>query len=161
CRSGGIGRRARFRTWFPLREWRVEASLRDSAKQGGKDGLRNPLFLFPPRFGGIWGVGPGVRWGCGGGPCRGPPGTSPHPGGHPTPWLEQHPTWGRFKICFRWGGRQFKKTVKTTDRDEALAALKRVEENIDLAERGRLPLPPDADVATFFVSDGKLSQKPN
>src|SRR5262249_29137236 len=27
-RSGGIGRRARFRTWFPLREWRFESSLR-------------------------------------------------------------------------------------------------------------------------------------
>src|SRR5580692_5135601 len=27
-RSGAIGRRARFRTWFPFREWRFESSLR-------------------------------------------------------------------------------------------------------------------------------------
>src|SRR5438445_13259108 len=27
-RSGGIGRRARFRTWYPLRVWRFESSLR-------------------------------------------------------------------------------------------------------------------------------------
>jgi integrase len=76
------------------------------------------------------------------------------------PWLEQHPTSGRFKICFRWSGQQFKKTVKTTDRGEALAVLKRVEENINLAERGRLEVPMDADIATFFVSDGKLPHKP-
>jgi len=31
-------------------------------------------------------------------------------------WLEEHPTSGRFKICFRWSGRKRKKTVKTTDR---------------------------------------------
>jgi hypothetical protein len=76
------------------------------------------------------------------------------------PWLEQHPTSGRFKVCFRWGGQQFKKTVKTTDRGEALAVLKRVEENIDLAERGRLEVPPAADVASFFLSDGKLPHRP-
>ncbi len=46
------------------------------------------------------------------------------------PWLEQHPTSGRFKVCFRWGGRQFKKTVKAADRGQALAVLKRVEENL-------------------------------
>src|SRR3954469_25045751 len=75
-------------------------------------------------------------------------------------WLEQHPTSGRFKICFRWGGRQFKKTVKTTDRREAEAIVRRVDENLGLAERGRFEVPPDADVATFFVSDGKLGDKP-
>ncbi len=32
-RSGGTGRRARFRTWFPFREWRFESSLRH-CKQG-------------------------------------------------------------------------------------------------------------------------------
>src|SRR5215831_19430628 len=31
-RSGGIGRRARFRTWFPFREWRFESSLRHWTK---------------------------------------------------------------------------------------------------------------------------------
>lgn len=76
------------------------------------------------------------------------------------PWLEQHPTSGRFKICFRWGGRQFKKTVKATDRRDTHAILQRVQENLGLAERGRLEIPTDADVATFFVSDGKLTDRP-
>jgi hypothetical protein len=53
-------------------------------------------------------------------------------------WLEQHPTSRRFKVCFRWGGRQFKKTLKTTNPDTAEVVLRRVEETIGLAERGRL-----------------------
>ena len=47
-------------------------------------------------------------------------------------WLEQHPTSGRFKIRFRWGGQQLKKTVKTTNRSDAEAILLRLEENIGL-----------------------------
>ena len=74
-------------------------------------------------------------------------------------WLEEHPTSGRFKICFRWGGRKLKKTVKTTSRKDAEALL-RLEENISLLERGRIELPPGADIGTFLLSDGKVAQKP-
>jgi integrase len=74
-------------------------------------------------------------------------------------WLEQHPTSGRFKICFRWGGRKLKKTVRTDDSAQAEAALLRFQENLDLLERGRLELPAGADLATFLLSDGKLTQK--
>ena len=49
-------------------------------------------------------------------------------------WLEEHPTSGHFKICFRWGGRKLKKTVKTTSRKDADAALARFEENLRLLE---------------------------
>ena len=38
--------------------------------------------------------------------------------------------------------------------------MQRLQENISLAERGRLDVPPDSDVATFFVSDGKLTDRP-
>src|SRR5262249_27668378 len=41
-RSGGIGRRARFRTWFPLREWRFESSLRQYVLQAN---LKRTLWL--------------------------------------------------------------------------------------------------------------------
>jgi integrase len=71
-------------------------------------------------------------------------------------WLEQHPTSQRFKICFRWQGLQFKKTIKTTVRGEAEAIMMRLEENIGLVERGRLQIPEDADIAMFLLSDGKL-----
>jgi len=76
-------------------------------------------------------------------------------------WLEQHPTSGHFKICFRWGGRKLKKTIKSTGRDDAEAALARFKENLHLLERGRLELPPGADIGTFLLSDGKLNGQPN
>jgi hypothetical protein len=75
-------------------------------------------------------------------------------------WLEEHPTSGHFKICFRWGGRKLKKTVKSTARDDAETALARFNENLGLLERGRLELPPGADIGTFLVSDGKLNGQP-
>lgn len=74
-------------------------------------------------------------------------------------WLEEHPTSGHFKICFRWAGRKLKKTVKSTDRDNAKTALARFNDNLNLLERGRLELPPGADVGTFLLSDGKLAGK--
>lgn len=75
-------------------------------------------------------------------------------------WLEEHPTSGHFKICFRWGGRKLKKTVKTTDRGNAETALARFKENLHLLERGRLELPPGADIGAFLLSDGKLNGQP-
>ena len=72
-------------------------------------------------------------------------------------WLEEHPTSGHFKICFRWAGRKLKKTVKTTSRGDADTALARFNENLQLLERGRLELPPGADIGTFLLSDGKLN----
>jgi integrase len=75
-------------------------------------------------------------------------------------WLEQHPTSGRFKICFRWGGKKFKKTVKTTSLSDAEIALARFNENLNLLERGRMELPPGADIGTFLLSDGKLNGQP-
>jgi len=75
-------------------------------------------------------------------------------------WLERHPTSGHYKICFRWGKQRIKRTIKTTSRKDAETAMVRLQENISLVERGRLVLPADADVATFLLSDGMLSSKP-
>ena len=75
-------------------------------------------------------------------------------------WLEAHPTSGHFKICFRLGGRKLKKTVKTAERGAAEAALARFEENLQLLARGRLELPPGADIGVFLLSDGKLNGQP-
>jgi hypothetical protein len=102
----------------------------------------------------------GWRWVCVAGPPNGWRRRIRYPGGHPMAWLEQDPTSGRFKICFRWGDRQFKKTVKTNDLQQGQAILLRAEENIGLIGRGRLPPPPDADIATFLLSDGRLAQLP-
>ena len=75
-------------------------------------------------------------------------------------WLEQHPTSGHFKICFRWAGKKQKKTIKTTNRKDAEAILLRFEENIGLMERGRLELPPEGDLTAFLLSDGKVTHRP-
>jgi hypothetical protein len=74
-------------------------------------------------------------------------------------WLETEKS-GRFKVCFRYGGRKYKKALKTSDPDDANALVGRLEENLRLLERGRLELPHGANLAVFLLSDGKLSAKP-
>src|SRR5437870_5369143 len=66
----------------------------------------------------------------------------------------------RYRVRFRFGGRPFKRSLKTGIRSEAEAVRGRVEETIRLLERGRLELPVGADPGTFIISDGKLSVKP-
>ncbi len=73
-------------------------------------------------------------------------------------WLEIAPS-GVFQIGFRIGERKLKRSLRTNDRKEAEAARSRMDENIRLLERGRLTLPPNADVATFLLSDGKLEER--
>src|SRR5262249_49404813 len=78
----------------------------------------------------------------------------------PMARLEEHPTSGHFKICFRWGERKLKKPGKTASRCVAETALARFEENLPFLERGRLELPPGADIGTFLLSDAKLNGQP-
>lgn len=75
-------------------------------------------------------------------------------------WLEQHPTSGHFHLCFRFGGKKQRRTLATADRKSAEATRLRFEENLLLLERGRFDLPPDADLMTFLLSDGKLASQP-
>ena len=70
-------------------------------------------------------------------------------------WLEVAPS-GQDQIVFRFGRRKFKKSLRTGNERDAEAACLRVEENIRLVERGRMTIPPDASVATFLLSDGKV-----
>ncbi len=65
----------------------------------------------------------------------------------------------RFRIVFRIGGRKLHASLKTTDRKEAEGCLARLEENLRLVERGRLIPPPDADIPTFLLSDGKIAER--
>jgi integrase len=64
----------------------------------------------------------------------------------------------RFRVIFRLGGRKHHVSVKATDRQDAEACLVRLEENLRLVERGRITVPPGADVGLFLLSDGKLEQ---
>src|SRR5262249_9323907 len=66
----------------------------------------------------------------------------------------------RYRIVFYYGGAKFQQTLKTSDPGEAEGCRARLEENLRLLERGRLQLPPDADLPTFLLSDGKVAAKP-
>lgn len=71
-------------------------------------------------------------------------------------WLDRGQT-GIFQLGFQFGGRRFKRSLRTRDERTAEATLHRVEENIRLVSTGRLKIPPEADVPTFLISDGELS----
>lgn len=66
---------------------------------------------------------------------------------------------GTFNVVFRFGGKKFTRSLGTKKRREANARLTRLEENIRLVESGRMTIPDDADVATFLLSDGRITHK--
>ena len=73
-------------------------------------------------------------------------------------WLEQRS--GLYRVAFRHGGRKLHYSVGSDNHKEAKACMARLEENLRLVERGRLEVPPGADLAVFLVTDGKLNAKP-
>lgn len=74
--------------------------------------------------------------------------------------LEQRSS-GKYQLVFRFGGRRFKKALKTTQTSVAEAALVRLDENLRLVAAGRLVIPEAADIPTFLLSDGRLNEKPS
>ncbi len=74
--------------------------------------------------------------------------------------LEHDLASGRYRVRFRYGGRQFKRSLKTQDEDKAKITLDRIEEMIALLERGLVEMPPNVDPGQFIVTDGKLVKKP-
>ena len=66
-----------------------------------------------------------------------------------------------FHLGFRYSGKIFRTSLRTTNERIANAAASRVDENIRLVETGRLAIPADTrELATYLLSDGKLSEKP-
>lgn len=72
-------------------------------------------------------------------------------------WLEKRAE--RYRINYRFGGRKQQVSLRTTDATEAEGCLHRFEENLRLVERGRLEIPPGADIGVFLLSDGKLNHR--
>jgi integrase len=66
----------------------------------------------------------------------------------------------RFRIIFRYASKQYAKSLKTTNRDDAEILAGGVDKTLFLLEQGALELPPQANVLTFVLSDGKISEKP-
>ena len=73
-------------------------------------------------------------------------------------WLQTDPS-GNYHVSFRFGGRKFKRSLKTKSEHQANSRLHRLEENIRLVESGRLELPTEGDIPRFLLSDGKIAKK--
>ena len=73
-------------------------------------------------------------------------------------WLEQEKT-GIYQICFRYQGERFKKSARTRDERKAQSMMGRVDENIELVERGRLHVPHDVELFAFLLSDGQINRE--
>ncbi len=74
--------------------------------------------------------------------------------------IQQDSQTGIYRIRFRFADRAYNRSLKTTDLKAARTALGRAEENMQLIEKGRLEVPPNADLAKFIMSDGKINRKP-
>lgn len=70
------------------------------------------------------------------------------------------PKTGKARVFFRYGGRQFNKTIKIGTARAAEGMRATIEETITDLQRGRLTLPPEADVTAFLLSGGKLTESP-
>lgn len=73
-------------------------------------------------------------------------------------WLEKRGE--RFRIKFRYGGRNYQHGLKTENQREAEGILGRLEENLILLERGKLEPPADGNLPLFLLTDGKINEKP-
>ena len=76
--------------------------------------------------------------------------------------LYQNPS-GGWLIRFRFAGRQFYRSLETTDDDRAKGIKAQVEETLDLLKRGRIALPEGAthdDAGIFILSGGKVLRRP-
>ena len=72
--------------------------------------------------------------------------------------LQKFPS-GTFHITIPFGGKRYKRSLKTKDRKTALAIQARVEDTTKLVEQGRIEIPSSADIPTFLLSDGKASRQ--
>lgn len=66
---------------------------------------------------------------------------------------------GFFRIIFRYGNKQYRRSLKVRDERRAEAIRGRVEETLSLIQTGRLSVPDGADPGTFILSDGRVQNK--
>ena len=72
-------------------------------------------------------------------------------------------TSGVWLIRFRFGGRQYYRSLDTTDEKFANGVKSQVEETLGLLKRGRVSLPDGADsdeAGLFIISGGKVTRGP-
>ena len=67
---------------------------------------------------------------------------------------------GYFNVVFRFGGKKYTRSLHTDDENEAHRLLANLDQTVRDIKSGRISLPPHADIPTFLLSDGKLSNLP-
>ncbi|MEO6811935.1 MAG: hypothetical protein ABI353_22730, partial [Isosphaeraceae bacterium] len=67
------------------------------------------------------------------------------------------PAKDKARIFFRYGGRQFNKTVRVDSDRAAFRLCALIEETIQDLERGKLTMPVEADPVAFLMSGGKVT----
>jgi integrase len=75
-----------------------------------------------------------------------------------VPSLEIDKRSNHYRIRFRYAGREFKRSLSTSNPRLARGMLARVEETLALIANDRLDVPEDVDPAEFILSDGKRTQ---
>jgi integrase len=73
--------------------------------------------------------------------------------------IKKDPISGNYRIHFRYGGKQFQKSLKTCDEVEAKALLGRIELMLRELGNGRKVVRPGADFWEYVFSDGTRTQK--
>ncbi len=73
-------------------------------------------------------------------------------------WLEKRND--GFRICFRFSGQKFTRSLLTHDARAANGALARLEDNVRRLELGTLETPESGDLSTFLLSDGRTAERP-
>ena len=72
--------------------------------------------------------------------------------------LQKDPS-GNFHICFRFGGRRFKRSLKTKSGKKASASLAKLDERIWMIENDHLEIPSDAGIADFLIHGNDSQRK--
>jgi hypothetical protein len=72
-------------------------------------------------------------------------------------WLEKRGE--TFHINFFHCGKHYSRSLRTNVERKAHGAKARLEENLIDVERGRLDVPPGAELTTLLLSDGKVERK--
>lgn len=67
---------------------------------------------------------------------------------------------GNFLVKFRWGKREFTKSLHTKDATVAEFGVARVNDTLMRLKRGLLEMPPEAEAGEFIASGGTLTAKP-
>ncbi len=65
---------------------------------------------------------------------------------------------GNYVLCFRVGDKRFRRSLKTSCKDDADLDVQQVEINLRKLARGDITIPKSADVATFLLSNGKVAE---